>query len=315
MKIDPRHLEILAAIVDEGGLTEGAAVLGKSQPSVSRTLKQLEARIGQALFKPNRRPLQPTELGLVLAEQGRAILKADRIASDIIDSYRQGTSGVARVGGTPFFMDGVISQMIASFQYVCPDVRVDQSYGFVPDLIERLLNRTLDLAIAPLQESQIPDTVTFVPILDGFNVIACRSGHPLARQKIVHKSDLSAFPWITPAETSPLYQDLKRALEDFGTDHYKVRFTGGSLSSVLSVLTGSDALTVLPHSVVLLSAPRGSLAILPVRLQHPPRRLGLLNVTETPSSPATQRFRRYVAQEFKKLDTLLVAAQKDLSQS
>jgi DNA-binding transcriptional LysR family regulator len=55
MKLDPRHLEILAAIVDHGGLTEGAAALGKSQPSVSRTLAQLEARIGTPLFKPGRR--------------------------------------------------------------------------------------------------------------------------------------------------------------------------------------------------------------------------------------------------------------------
>ena len=48
MKIDPRHLEILAAIVDHGGLTEGASALGKSQPSVSRSLSMLEERLGIA---------------------------------------------------------------------------------------------------------------------------------------------------------------------------------------------------------------------------------------------------------------------------
>ena len=62
MKIDPRHLELLAAIVDHGGLTEGAAALGKSQPSASRSLRNLEARLSMALFVPGRRPLQPTEL-------------------------------------------------------------------------------------------------------------------------------------------------------------------------------------------------------------------------------------------------------------
>ena len=46
MKIDPRHLEIISAIVDEGGLTEGAEALGKSQPSLSRSIALLEARIG-----------------------------------------------------------------------------------------------------------------------------------------------------------------------------------------------------------------------------------------------------------------------------
>ncbi|MGV8987026.1 MAG: LysR family transcriptional regulator [Cypionkella sp.] len=36
MNIDPRQLEILAAIMQAGGMTEGAARLGKSQPSLSR---------------------------------------------------------------------------------------------------------------------------------------------------------------------------------------------------------------------------------------------------------------------------------------
>ncbi|MEM9250690.1 MAG: LysR family transcriptional regulator, partial [Pseudomonadota bacterium] len=109
MKIDPRHLEILAAIVDNGGLTEGAAALGKSQPSLSRTLSQLEDRIGAPLFVPGRRPLQPTELGRALAETGRQILAADRAASEIVQQFRAGRSGRVRVGGTPFFMDGVIA--------------------------------------------------------------------------------------------------------------------------------------------------------------------------------------------------------------
>lgn len=71
MKLDPRHLEILAAIVEAGGLTEGAALLGKSQPSVSRSVALLEDRVGEPLFLPTRRPLQPTELGLALAQEGQ----------------------------------------------------------------------------------------------------------------------------------------------------------------------------------------------------------------------------------------------------
>jgi DNA-binding transcriptional LysR family regulator len=117
--------------VDHGGLTEGAAALGKSQPSVSRTLAQLEARIGAPLFKPGRRPLQATELGEALADQGRAILKASRASSDMVARHLTGHTRLVRVGGTPIFMDGVISAMIALFQQQMPDVRVDQSYGEV----------------------------------------------------------------------------------------------------------------------------------------------------------------------------------------
>ena len=73
MKLDSEHLEILAMIVEKGGLTEGADALGKSQPSVSRTMALLEDRIGAPLFEPGKRPLRPTELGESLARIGARI--------------------------------------------------------------------------------------------------------------------------------------------------------------------------------------------------------------------------------------------------
>ena len=51
------------------GLTERVAALGRSQPSLSRSLAPLEARLGNPLFQPGRRPLPPTEPGLLLAEE------------------------------------------------------------------------------------------------------------------------------------------------------------------------------------------------------------------------------------------------------
>eukprot|EP01035_Chromulina_nebulosa_P050277 gene50277-68347_t len=74
MKIDERHLVQLAAVIETGGVTEGAAMLGMTQPAVSRTLSMLERRIGEPLFVPGKRPLQPTPLGQQLGIQGRSIL-------------------------------------------------------------------------------------------------------------------------------------------------------------------------------------------------------------------------------------------------
>lgn len=301
MKIDPRHLEILAAIVDRGGLTEGAEALGKSQPSVSRTLSQLEARIGAPLFKPGRRPLQPTELGLALAEQGRAILKADRAASDIVARYRSGHSGLVRVGGTPIFMDGVIATMIAEFQQHCPDVQVEQSYGYADELIERLGSGILDVAIVPLRPERVPEGLSFQPILPGLNVIACRQGHPLARRKLVTPHDIARYSWIAPPANSPLYADLRRALANIGADDFKISFSGGSLASVISILTGSDSLTVLPYSVVFMLRAQAGITALSLRIGHPDRNLGLLTHAVTGSNPAAARLRTFLTSKFDSL--------------
>lgn len=137
MKIDERHLVHLAAVVKAGGVTEGAALLGLSQPAISRTIAMLEKRLGEPLFVKGRRPLQPTPLGRALADHGQVMLSASRKASDTIESFRLGKSGLVRVGGTPFFMDALIAPMIAAFQAQNPDVRIDQSYGYMADLRAR----------------------------------------------------------------------------------------------------------------------------------------------------------------------------------
>lgn len=311
MKLDPRHLEILAAIVDRGGLTEGAAALGKSQPSVSRTLAQLEARIGAPLFRPGRRPLRPTEIGLALAEQGRAVLKAGRAAAELVDRHRSGQAGLVRAGGTPIFMDGVVAPMIARFNEALPGVRVDQSYGYAEELIARLRGGAIDIAVLPLTREGAPADMAFRPILPGLNVIACRQGHPLARRRLLTPGDIAHYPWIAPPPESPLYRDLRRALARIGAEDFRISFSGGSLASVLSVLTGSDSLTVLPYSVVFLLRETARITALSLEIGHPERVLGLLTPAAAEPAPAVRRFRDFLVAQFEALSRRIVRHQTD----
>lgn len=311
MKLDPRHLEMLFAIVEKGGLSEGAEMLGKSQPSLSRSLSMLEDRIGIPLFEPDRRPLRPTELGLALAAEGRRIFDAGRNSAEILAQYREGRSGAVRVGGTPFFLDGVISGMLAAFQFERPDVRIDQIYGYMNDLVPRLREGALDLAILPMRAASIPEGCDFAQILPGRNVIACRAGHPLARRGSVKLADIGQYPWIAPPADSPLYQDLRSVLKEIGIKDFKVSFTGGSLSATVNILTGSDALTVLPFSVVFMMRNQKSVSALSIRIGDPDRHLGILTKSDTRFKPAARRVRNHIRQEFEALATSITRVSQD----
>ncbi|WGI23297.1 LysR family transcriptional regulator [Amylibacter sp. IMCC11727] len=301
MKIDPNHLQILSAIIESGGLSEGAAALNKSQPSVSRTVAALEARLGFRLFEKGKRPLRPTELCLSLAEQGRIIAQAGERAGQAVNQYSGGKSGMARIAGTPIFMDGVIANMIASFQGAFPQVTFQQSYGYLDDLAEQLNAGRIDLAICPVRPDAVPENLTFKPLLRGRNVIACSPAHPLARKSAFNLEDISTFPWIAPPAGSPLYADLRAALDTIGISDFRVSFTGGSLASILSIIAGSDSLTVLPYSVVFMQSHTNLVTTLPVKLEHPERALGLVWHKDRPMRPAVSRFRRYLEHEFQGL--------------
>lgn len=301
MKINPSHLEILSAVVTAGGLTEGAAILGKSQPSISRTISMLESRIGSRLFEKGRRPLRPTELCLTLAAEGRDIIDATERASQAVTNYRGGKAGIARVAGTPIFMDGVISNMIAGFQIAFSDVRIDQTYGYTTGLMEQLTAGNIDLAICPMKYGAMHPDFSFETILPGRNVVACAPNHPLARKTSLRLKDIAPFPWIAPPADSPLYEDLQKVLKGIGISDFKVSFSGGSLVSVMNILKGSESLTVLPYSVVFLQKHLKSLVALPIRIEHPERQLGLLRRIDRPERPAVTRFRKHIKQQFASL--------------
>lgn len=305
MKLDPRHLEILAAIVDQGGLTEGAVAVGRAQPSVSRTIANLEARIGAPLFEKNRRPLVPTELCQSLAAEGRRIIAAGNTASAIVSTFRTGHRGMVRIGGTPVFMDGVIATLMADYQNSNPEVRIEQSYGYVPELLDQLDAGTLDVAICPMNPAAVVAGFQFVPVLPGRNVIACGSHHPLLRKSALRLSDIAPYPWLAPPASSPLYEDMRHILRDIGVTDTRISFSGGTLASMTTILSNSDALTVLPYSVVFMARRQSVLSALSIRIGHPERMLGILTKDADLSRPTVRRFRRFVETEFRNLSRFI----------
>ncbi|MFN3671514.1 MAG: LysR family transcriptional regulator [Bosea sp. (in: a-proteobacteria)] len=301
MRLNERHLMQLAAVLDTGGVSEGAALLGLTQPAVSRSLSALEARVGQPLFFKGRRPLQPTPLGAQLAAQGRAILAASRKASHAVQSFVRGGSGLVRVGGVPFFMDAMISRMIGEFQNLEPDIAIQQSYMNLPEMVAALEGQQLDLGIVPIGVMDLGPAFSFTEILPARNVVVCRPNHPLLRKRGLRADELAGFPWVAPLPGSPLMSDLQMILMTVGMSDLTIRYSGGSLMSVINYLAETDALTVLPFSVVFAQRRENRVTVLPYEIPQPARSLGILRRTAALHAPATERFAGFISAAFDEL--------------
>ncbi len=306
MKLNETHLMQLSAVVDAGSVSNGAAALGLSQPAVSRSLMQLEARVGKPLFVKGRRPLQATPLGLQLATHGRHILTESRRATEAVQSLLRGSRGLVRVGGVPFFIDAMISRMIAGFQNMHPDVTFEQSYGNLREVSLALGADQLDLGIVPLGTSGVPEGLDFHPILAARNVVACRVGHPLLRTKRQDLGDLGRYPWIAPLPGSPLLADLFAIRSSVGSAELDIRYSGGSLLSVMNYMVETDALTILPFSVVFAERKQNRITVLPVDIPQPQRHLGILRRADSAGNPAAGLFADFVVQSFGAMQQLIL---------
>ena len=301
MKIVEHHLVQLAAVIETGGVTEAAAMLGMTQSAVSRTISILEKRIGEPLFVSGRRPMQPTPLGEQLGLQGKAILASSRKATEIIRSFRSGSSGHVKIGGVPFFMDAVVSPMIASFQRSEPGIMVHQSYGNYPDLVAELDSGQIDLAVTPTGSVDLRADHHFEPILPARNVLACSAGHPLVRKRNLATEDIVNYPWVAPLPGSPLVLDLHNILLTLGLAEVSIRYAGGSLLSVVNYLTETDALAILPLSVAYSFRRENKISVIPLDIPQPERALGIMTKKKPFSNPAGRKFIGHLRREFSEL--------------
>jgi DNA-binding transcriptional LysR family regulator len=202
-------------------------------------------------------------------------------------------------------MDALISGMIATFQDSYPDVRVEQSYGYLPDLRAALEADRIDLAICPVDILDEGSGIQFQEILPGRNVVACRTTHPLLMKRKLRTTELLDYPWIAPPPGSPLYDDLRSILLSLGATEIKIRYSGGSLASVLNYMVATDALAVLPHSVVFAFRKERAVTALPVKIPHPDRALSILRSAAAPKVPAVENFAAHISERFGELRHLI----------
>lgn len=71
-----RDLQIFLAVTASGGVTRAAEMLGRSQPTVTRTIQDLEAELGFALFQRAGRRIQLTEEGVAFEEEARRLMQS-----------------------------------------------------------------------------------------------------------------------------------------------------------------------------------------------------------------------------------------------
>ena len=312
MKIVEHHLVQLAAVIETGGVTEAAAMLGMTQSAVSRTLSILEKRIGEPLFVSGRRPMQPTALGEQLGQQGKSILSSSRKAMEIIRSFKSGSSGRVRIGGVPFFMDAVVSPMIASFQRSEPGIMVHQSYGNYPELVSELESGQIDLAVTPTGSVDLNADHHFEPLLPARNVLACGTGHPLVRKRSLATEDIVNYPWVAPLPGSPLVLDLHNILLTLGLEEVSIRYAGGSLLSLINYLTGTDALAILPLSVAHSFRRENKISVIPLDIPQPERALGIMTKKKPYSNPAGRKFMGHLRREFSELRRVLEKHEREI---
>ena len=148
-----QEMTVFIRVAESGSLSRAARELKLSQPSVSRIIGTLEARLGTTLLLRTTRSISLTEAGALYLERARnllAELEEAEQATRGVDSLH----GVIRLAMPVLYVSRALIPALASFLALHPDLRVEM---IMSDARQNLITDGVDVAIrlgvGPLDDS------------------------------------------------------------------------------------------------------------------------------------------------------------------
>jgi DNA-binding transcriptional LysR family regulator len=102
MMIETRLLQQVVILAEVRSYAKAAKILHLSQPALSRSIQQLESRIGQRLFDRLRRQIQLTEVGLLFVNRARDLLARGDDLEREVSLLNGSRGGQLTIGAGPY---------------------------------------------------------------------------------------------------------------------------------------------------------------------------------------------------------------------
>jgi LysR family transcriptional regulator, hca operon transcriptional activator len=249
-----RHLRYFVAVAEEGSLTNAAERrLHTAQPSLSRQIRDLELEVGVKLLERGAR-------GIELTPSGRTFLDHARLALLQVEAAGEAARRAARPEKAPFVIGFLAGQELVWLPEALrilreeqPDIEITLASQSSPELAGALMRGKVDVAF--LRREKDSPGITFKPLIKEPLVAVLPADHPLAAAKEVRVRDLAGETYISPTRVAPA---LKAVIEAYAAKSGVVlaaAFDGENLSSVLSLVTSTGGVTLLPLYVRLMLPP------------------------------------------------------------
>lgn len=253
-------LRVVREVARRGSLTAAAERLGYTQSAISRQVALMEQAAGRALFERHARGARPTEAGDVLVRRADAVLAEIEATRQELEDVASRPSGRVRVGAFSTALGALVPRAIAAFAGGAPGTRVMLREGISPNLITRVADGRLDVAIVTAPAG-VADGLEVTTLIDDPLLVAVSRGHQLAGRASVPADALRGERWVgAGGERSPLLGAWSGSSWE-----PQVAYVARDWTAKLGLVAAGLGVTVVPG----LAVPTLPPALSVVRIDHP----------------------------------------------
>ncbi|MEQ4767383.1 LysR family transcriptional regulator [Providencia rettgeri] len=301
-----RHIEIFRAVMTTPNLTEAAALLNTSQPTISRELARLEYLLQFKLFDRVKGRLQPTAQGLrFLEEVERSYYGLERIKNSA-ETIRRFEYAQISITCLPAFAQSLLPQVCQSFMENYPDVSITVIPQESPVLEEWLSAQRYDFGLT--EHLQMPPGTEQQTLGSLNEVCVLPASHPLTQKEVLTPSDFQGQRFISLSLTDSYRQLIDSTFAEHHVERKMVMETHSASSICAMALKGIGVSIVNPLTALdFHQQSAGKLALRPLSFSIP-FTVSLIRPIHRPSSQLTNIFTQHLEDNFNQIRTQLTSA-------
>lgn len=215
LMMDRRQIEYFVEVARQLNFTRAASMLHISQPSLSKTIKNLEAELGALLLYRGARRLELTDAGKAFLVSAKKVLDAfENLTSelnDVIDLKK----GEIKIGIPPIIGAAFFSKLISEYKESYPSIDMLLTEVGSNKIKHGVDEGTLDIGLVCNVSVQKGNFETIKLLKDPLMLIM-QKDNPLADKKVIDFSLIEKEPFILYRQDFSLHDSIIEACSKHG---------------------------------------------------------------------------------------------------
>lgn len=283
-------LRYFLGIIDHGGFTAASRELHISQPTLTRSLQNLEFQLDCVLLKRDTGRLELTAEGELFAQRARLIIAEYASMVEDVRKLHSHHSMKVLVRGAPITAVSIMPEILARMRAEYPEVEVSLN-GFdanYDDQRDAILAGDLDVALTVYDPNNVAAGLTQELLVEPEARLLVRKGHPAVGGSC-RFSDLSQYTWVAPpGRLGKAIMEAEFRLRDLEMPAKRIQISDWRIA--IDLLEETDNILVLPYHEALDDYLGDRFEMLPPTLQTKPLAIGIVSRPIGSRRSATKAF-------------------------
>ena len=201
--LSSKQIEIFYEVYKHSSMTAAANKMEISQPSVSKTLGNIEKNLGFKLFIRKGKKLIPTNEATELFEHASIVTNQLKNFNYIANTYKSRSLDFINIGTTPSLAETLVPKIIKQYNLIKPDARFNLINLNSIDLIEERYKPDIDITIC--FNARTPLNSKNITIQKGKHFLVSPKEYNLKKE--IYLKDVMHLPYIEITNLLSLYSD------------------------------------------------------------------------------------------------------------